>query len=197
MKRAKTKDIRKQIMEAAKELFATRGIKGVTVAEIAKEASVAKATVYKYFESKEEIFQEVIHDEAMRVYEEIDQAVRKASSTREKLKVFVLAKIDSIRKRVNLHHITRKRFWDISMVVRRELSFYYEQEIMLVKHILNQGIEKGEIEVKEPSLVARALVAVAKEFEDPWLIEDEDVERILNALLDVLFDGLKPRKEGC
>lgn len=46
-------DKRTRLLEAALDLFETRGFDGVAVPEIAARAGVATGTVYRYFESKE------------------------------------------------------------------------------------------------------------------------------------------------
>ncbi len=48
-----------QILEAARNLFLSHGIKRVTVEEICRKAEVSKMTFYKYFPNKEELFRHV------------------------------------------------------------------------------------------------------------------------------------------
>lgn len=48
------------ILQAAKELFRHYGYNKTSVNEIAKKAKVAKATIYKYFESKEMILHSIL-----------------------------------------------------------------------------------------------------------------------------------------
>lgn len=51
------------ILEAARELFAERGVKAVRVRDIAHDAGVTHALVHRYFGSKEDIVGEIIRRE--------------------------------------------------------------------------------------------------------------------------------------
>ena len=47
---------RRDIIRAAEILFATKGFDGLMMDELALEAGFSKATLYKYFETKEDLF---------------------------------------------------------------------------------------------------------------------------------------------
>jgi AcrR family transcriptional regulator len=47
---------RKQILDAAKRVFHTRGFSGATVEDIAKEAELSPAALYLYFKNKDDIY---------------------------------------------------------------------------------------------------------------------------------------------
>ena len=53
---------RKEIVEAARIVFATRGFANATLDEIAEKAEFGKGTLYNYFSSKEELFETVLAD---------------------------------------------------------------------------------------------------------------------------------------
>jgi AcrR family transcriptional regulator len=56
LRERKKQQTRELIADTAWRLFADRGFERVTVAEIAREAQVAVATVFNYFPTKEELF---------------------------------------------------------------------------------------------------------------------------------------------
>ena len=59
----KERELRKQnILESALSVFKNKGFEGSTMDEIAKDADFGKATLYYYFNSKEEIFVEILNN---------------------------------------------------------------------------------------------------------------------------------------
>lgn len=54
---------KEQIVSAAYKMFSNHGYKNVSMDDIAKEANVTKRTVYKYFESKEQLLAYIIKQE--------------------------------------------------------------------------------------------------------------------------------------
>jgi AcrR family transcriptional regulator len=54
---------RRQILEGARAVFLAQGFDAASMGEIARAAGVSKGTLYVYFESKEELFQAIVHQQ--------------------------------------------------------------------------------------------------------------------------------------
>src|SRR5918996_5393461 len=84
LRERKKQRTRQLIADTARRLFAERGFEQVTVAEIAREAEVAQATVFNYFPTKEDLFYsrlEAFEDELL-------AAVRKRKPDQSVLEAF-------------------------------------------------------------------------------------------------------------
>ena len=65
-----------RILTAAEALVLKRGLKGVTVAEIAEQAHVGKGTVYLYWGTKESLFIELLGRSFLTVLDELAEQIR-------------------------------------------------------------------------------------------------------------------------
>ena len=58
----RTKQKKEAILNAARELFFGNGVKETTISDICRKAKVSQGSLYNYFENKEAILYEVIHE---------------------------------------------------------------------------------------------------------------------------------------
>ncbi len=106
MRKAKAKETRNRILDAAKRLFETDGFELVTINQIAKEAKVSAPTIYLIFQSKRGILR-VIMDEALppEQYSSLVEEHMKGETPQVRMKICAkLARelYDAERKEMNL-----------------------------------------------------------------------------------------------
>jgi len=63
---------RQLIKDTALELFANEGYFQTSISKIAKKAGISKGLMYNYFESKEELIKEILHDGVNAIYKNFD-----------------------------------------------------------------------------------------------------------------------------
>jgi AcrR family transcriptional regulator len=84
---------RRRCLRAAEELFKRVGFRAVTMELVARDANVAKATLYSYFKNKDELFIAVSARMAKILLNAVQQALANpAASLQERLTDAVLAK---------------------------------------------------------------------------------------------------------
>lgn len=62
MKSEKTSDTEKQILDAARTVFLSKGLEGARMQEIADAAGINKALLHYYFRSKDQLFEKVFYE---------------------------------------------------------------------------------------------------------------------------------------
>lgn len=70
---------RQKILETAARLFSKRGYFGISMDEIAGELGLAKSAIYYHFESKEELFKELMEQALEQLKNELSKAVEKSA----------------------------------------------------------------------------------------------------------------------
>ncbi len=95
-KRQVVSDFRRaEIVIAARSVFARKGFARGIIDEIAKEAGVAKGTVYLYFRSKKEIYRAVLDVDMEFLTRASLERIDAATSIREKVKAFALVRLEN------------------------------------------------------------------------------------------------------
>ena len=167
----KKAESRRRILEAARAVFFRDGFMPANLDEVAELAEVAKGTLYRYFESKAELYVAVLaHDGAL-----FERKLRETLAPE-------LSPPEQIRctGRFYLEHWMRNRdyfriFWaienqevigELPRGVIQEITKLWEQCLQLLADIVARGIDEGHLP-RVRSLAGRAPALDARERADP------------------------------
>ena len=78
---------REQLLAVAKKIFAERCFQPTTMDDIAKEAGFTKPILYQFFQSKTELYKEIVEDIATSMIHSLSKAVGNADTPRAKIEV--------------------------------------------------------------------------------------------------------------
>jgi AcrR family transcriptional regulator len=84
-------ELGRQIVQAALACYARFGVRKSTLEDIAKEAGISRATIYRYFPNKDTLLRVVISQEVARILSSIQQELKKNLPIDEKLARALLA----------------------------------------------------------------------------------------------------------
>ena len=87
-----------RILDAAEDLFTRQDAATVGMNEIARAAGCSRATVYRYFESRDALYTAYVHRETHRVFSEMGKRIAGIADPRERLLQGVVASLRSVRE---------------------------------------------------------------------------------------------------
>jgi len=185
-----------QIIKSAQVLFAQFGLKKVTTDDIAKEAQVSKATVYKYFKNKFEIFDQVIEREANSLLTAIEDAVAAETSTADKLQAHLKMRLSNRSEFINFYRVTqesRADYWPFIVRIRRQ---FLDKEQRTVARIIKDGVASGELEVENPERAALVLVLALASVEYQWSLDESrfTLPKLIDLMLKMMLNGIRKRE---
>ena len=90
MKNNVTNRKKEQIMESALLLFAKHGYYEVCMDDVANNASVAKGTIYNYFESKEDLFNSIISFKLNNLINSVQRVCNKKGNVKQNIRNYII-----------------------------------------------------------------------------------------------------------
>ncbi len=186
-------EVREQVIQAARQIFARYGYKKTALDDIAKESRKGKSTIYYYFKSKDDIFKAVIDAEAEIRRKTIEDQIREIDDPKQKLKTYIYVRMRTLKMVVNYYEAIKNDLLDQLYFVDNLRTEHFEAEIDLIKNMFLEGIEKGEYTIQNPELTAKTIVTALHGFEVPFItknLSDEELQKAVDEMLNILFFGI-------
>lgn len=92
---------KKKTLESAIKLFAKQGYNGTSTLQIAKEAGVSQATVFKYFKTKEDLLYAIILPVIPKLFSRFLGRIQKAKSVQELISYIVRDRFEFLEENKN------------------------------------------------------------------------------------------------
>jgi AcrR family transcriptional regulator len=192
-------ETRRRILEAAHELFVTKGFKGVSMRDVAEAVKVTPAALYYYFpQGKEDLFVEVIRHMFTKQAEGLREATKLGENTREKLRLLamhLLMRAQGMRSGPPL--LMRDVHEYLDKARQPEIWQHYRQTYFnSVREIFQEGVDQGEISsVISLDVLTSMFHGMVFSFgmrpqDREWMQDLVEAGRAADTLLTVLFDGI-------
>lgn len=158
-------DRRAEILKAAREVLAEKGLEETKVSEIVARAGVAQGTFYLYFPSKTSLVLALVQDMAQKNMEAIQEAIAGASSLSEMVDLGVRASFAEMARNADIARVVRSRIGLTE--IYSECEKYFEPLHQMVAALLRDGIARGEVDPDvNPDLSARLVSGVVENASD-------------------------------
>ncbi len=193
---------RRQILDAAIRVFARQGFHSARVSDIAEEAGVAYGLVYHYFDSKEQMLNELFTERWSLLLDAIRQADTELDNPRAKLGAAAGFIIESYRHDPELMKVI------IVEVTRAANSFgrthlpEIRQAYDAIAKIVSDAQADGEFRADvSPDFASMLFYGAIEQLLTGWIFEvvpagDEDYENAKSLVVETICGGLEPRPAG-
>jgi AcrR family transcriptional regulator len=180
-----------QIIRAAEELFSRKGYHKTTIRDIAKKSGISIGSLYDYIKNKEDIlyllgreFYNVLQNEVVKALED-NLDVR---SELEGVLETMLRLVDRFQEYVLF------TYRDSKYLKKEDLISLLEQEAFFVEtftKIIQEGVEEGVFETREPEIVANMLTILTHS----WALKRYNLKKFSlfsfqRTLLQFILQGL-------
>jgi TetR/AcrR family transcriptional regulator, fatty acid metabolism regulator protein len=199
MAKAPPVDRRRQILDAAIRVFARQGFHACRVSDIAREAGVAYGLVYHYFDSKDQVLNELFMERWSLLLQAIEEVDSRPISPREKLDAVAGFIIDSYRHdpelmKVIIVEVTRAAN-SFGRTHLPEIRRAYEGITKIVADAQAAGDFRGDVDAEFASMWFYGAI---EQLLSGWVFglipgKDGDFDRAREMVVETICGGLEPR----
>ena len=182
---------RSEIINAARAVFARKGFAKGIIDEIAREAGIAKGTVYLYFPSKTEIYKAVLDHDIARLQLVTLSRIDSAAGLREKLWAFIATRLENVESRKAFFRIMDSVQENLSMT-RRQYRELFQEPVGRMSRAIESAIANGEIRAVDAEKTAWVIADMTRGIIQRRLLGHNDCtpEEDARFLLDLIWTAL-------
>ncbi|MBW1879567.1 MAG: TetR/AcrR family transcriptional regulator [Deltaproteobacteria bacterium] len=186
-----------RILGAATDMFARYGFKKSSIDEIATTAGVGKGTVYLAFDSKEDLFYQVVHREIRVCAAQVSERIDPRKPADELLVSCSLDTLERIEAQPLLRDLVLGRLDRVVPMWRKELEDLRAIGRLPTVEVLELGVRQGafrsDLEVEQVARIVQDM-QIAGLLLQPRFVRSEDDQRRLGLIwLDLVLNGLMTR----
>ena len=186
-----------KIMQALKLLLERKEFGAVTTAEIAKQAGVTEALIYKYFKDKRDLLHQVLREYLEQYQVQVENDLKGIKGALNKLRKLIWSHINV--------YTTNRVFAKILLLEVRNHPDYYKSETYdLVKiysdtvlRIIEEGIRDREIrEDLDPKFIRLGIIGSIEQVCLSGVVFDREIspDDITESLCEFIFKGIERAK---
>lgn len=148
-----------KILEAAKNVFVTKGMDGARMQEIADEAGINKALLHYYFRSKERLFEAIFSEILKFAFPKITRIVQSDEPIVTKIEQVIDAYIDLLIKHPFIPGFVMKELnRDPSGLFKLVIKFGFNPQNVFDK--IQEAMDNGEIILMKPQHLAANIISM-------------------------------------
>lgn len=188
-----------QILTAAKQVFGRFGFAKTTLDDVANAVGMKKASLYYYYESKEELFKDVVKSETSELIKELENKIFTIDDVHTQLKTYIKIRLDYFQKLINIHNLTVNSILEFKPITELLYREFFEKQIQIVVKIFSDGQQRGELKNVDTQRTANIFISAIESIATKVLCKSKSTNEINYKsieddslfLTELIINGLK------
>lgn len=160
---------RRKILDAALKVFSERTYYDASIVKITEAAGVAQGTFYLYFESKEQIFHEVVRDLNNQARAAMSEGAAQGKTRAKKERGGFRGYFEFVANNPAVYRIIRQA----EMVAPEILKEHYEKISLGYTSQLRSAMDAGQITSGDPEVISWILMGIGEIIGARWVLWEE------------------------
>ena len=181
------------ILDAARKVFEERGYEAATVAQIAERVDVVEGTVLHYFTTKRALVIALIEQFYADITSRLVEQIKGVRGARNQLYFVVWSHLTVLRENGPLCAVILREARNLDPVLTHEVHDKNRQYTNVVKEIITQGIQSGEIRPDASAPLVRNIIFGTTEhyFWDKLIGNSTlDTKQLAAQLTQLIYEGI-------
>ena len=189
----KNEELRQKILESTITVFNKKGLK-LTMSDIATEISISKKTIYKEFDSKDELFDAMVDYIFDTIKEKENEIANDPNiGTIDRLKALLGAMPDSYQG-INFQelHPLKEKYPEVYEKIAMRLETGWETTIALLEQGKKEGVIRKDADIR---IIKVMLEASIEKMISEDMLEKNNIKYVdaLKEVVNILVDGIAVR----
>jgi len=164
-------DKRRQIIEAAVEVFARTGFHKSRVADVARAADVADGTIYLYFKSKDDILISIFEEKMGDMIEQAEAVIAGLVDPLDKLHQLARFHMENVENHRSVAKVLQVELRLSNTFMKEYKPVRLKQYMDIIGRVIEEGIATGVVRSDVSSvIVRRAFFGALDEIAMQWIL---------------------------
>lgn len=191
------KDVSNLIIESATKYFSKYGFHKTTMDEIARHIHKAKGVLYYYFNSKEDLFNEVLKRELRNAKDELSKITNSDNDYLTVINLYFLTRLNLLSTAVNYHETLKADFFEKYHFVKDVRDDFSEFEYKQLYKIFKKGNQEGQLNIKNMRSTVNIVLMILNSVELPLYLQNRysEYESAIEEMVTMITNSLRHYKK--
>jgi AcrR family transcriptional regulator len=186
--------IEEHLLEVAAKRFASAGYRQTTLEDIARHAGVAKASMYRYFENKQELLAKIFIKVANTLASSLQPLLTEPLAPEEKLRRTLQELLRTIGENVAFYTVFYSEEADLPQRLRAEVGEVRQRFFINMERIFAEGMAQGAFRQLDAKLIVYAITGMCAWLHKWYTPSEARLDDVMTAFVGFVERGcLAPR----